>query len=119
MNHKTPFGPLNPPEKIEQRRVDAVHRALRWCETILTGTLWKPIFVGNNVSLQRTINGQTIEIFPLEAAYVDLGMKSRFAADHLPIDLNNFECLCSLDAFSTTSFTYRYDRQHDVTPGSH
>ena len=89
MNHKTPFGPLNPPEKIEQRRIDAVHRALSWCETILTGTLWKPIFVGNNVSLQRTINGQTIEIFPLEAAYVDLGMKSRFAADHLPIHLNN------------------------------
>ena len=89
MNHKTPFGPLNPPEKIEQRRIDAVHRALSWCETILTGTLWKPIFVGNNVSLQRTINGQTIEIFPLEAAYVDLGMKSRFAADHLPIVLNN------------------------------
>ena len=29
MNHKTPFGPLHPPEKIEQKRVDAVHRALR------------------------------------------------------------------------------------------
>ena len=89
MNHKTPFGPLHPPEKIEQKRVDAVHRALRWCETIHSSTLWTPIIVGNSISLQRTINEQTIELFPLEAAYVDLGMKSRFAADHLPIHLNN------------------------------
>ena len=89
MNHKTPFGLLHPPEKIEQKRVDAVHRALRWCETILSSTLWTPIIVGNSISLQRTINEQTIELFPLEAAYVDLGMKSRFAADHLPIHLNN------------------------------
>jgi len=89
MNHKTPFGLLNPPEMIEQKRVDAVHRALRWCETILSSTLWTPIIVGNSISLQRTINEQTIELFPLEAAYVDLGMKSRFATDHLPIHLNN------------------------------
>ena len=89
MNHKTPFGLLNPPEMIEQKRVDAVHRALRWCETILSSTLWTPIIVGNRISLQRTINEQTIELFPLEAAYVDLGMKSRFATDHLPIHLHN------------------------------
>lgn len=89
MNHKTPFGPLKPPEKIEKNKIDAVHRALSWCETILSSTLWTPIIVGNSISLQRTINKQTIEIFPLEAAYVDLGMKSRFAADHLPIYLNN------------------------------
>ena len=89
MNQKTPFGPLHPPEKIEQKRVYAVHRALRWCETILSSTLWTPVIVGDSVSLQRTINEQTIELFPLEAAYVDLGMKSRFAADHLPIHLNN------------------------------
>ena len=89
MNHKTPFGPLNPPEKIEQKRIDAVQRALRWCETILSSTLWTPIIFGNSISFQRTINEQTIEIFPLEAAYVDLDMKSRFTADHLPIYLNN------------------------------
>ena len=89
MNHKTPFGPVNPPDKIEQKKIDAVQRALRWCETILSATLWTPIRVGNSISLQRTINEQTIEIFPLEAAYVDLGMKSRFTKDHLPIYLNN------------------------------
>ena len=89
MNHKTPFGMLNPPDNIDQKQIDAVLRALRWCETILASTLWTPILEGNSVSLQREINGQTIEIFPVEAAYVDLGLKSRFTADHLPIYLNN------------------------------
>lgn len=89
MNHKTPFGPLHPSEKIEQKRIDAVQRALSWCETILSSTLWTPITVGNSISLQRTINEQKIEIFPLEAAYVDLGIKSRFTTNHLPIHLNN------------------------------
>tara|TARA_B110000459_G_scaffold195882_1_gene237116 strand:- start:1509 stop:2351 length:843 start_codon:yes stop_codon:yes gene_type:complete len=89
MNHKTPFGTLNPPDNIEQKRIDAVQRALRWCETILPSTLWTPIRVGKSISIQRTINEQAIEMFPLEAAYIDLGMKSQFTADHLPIYLNN------------------------------
>ncbi|MDA0649311.1 MAG: hypothetical protein O3B00_08645 [archaeon] len=89
MNHKTPFGLLNSLAQIEKKRSDAVQRALRWCEKILSSTLWTPITVGNNISLQRTINEQTIEIFPLEAAFMDLGMKSKFNADHLPIHLNN------------------------------
>lgn len=89
MNHKTPFGPLNSLPEVEQIRIDAVKRALQWCETILAHTLWTPISVGENISLQRTIHGQTIEIFPLEAALMDLGMKSRFSIDHLPINLNN------------------------------
>jgi len=69
MIHKTPFGLLKCPVRIEKKRIDAVQRALLWCETILTSTLWTPKSVGNNISLQRTINGQTIEIFPLEAAF--------------------------------------------------
>jgi hypothetical protein len=89
MNHKTPFGLLKSPPRVEKKRINAVQRALRWCETILTSTLWTPISVGNNISLQRTINEQTIEIFPLEAAFMDLGMESLFTADHLPIHLNN------------------------------
>ena len=80
---------LTPPAQIEKKRSDAVQRALRWCETILTGSLWTPKSVGHKISLQRTINEQTIEIFPLEAASLDLGMKSRFHSDHLPIHLNN------------------------------
>ena len=118
MNHKTPFGLLNSLAQIEEKRSDAVQRALRWCEAILTSTLWTPITVGNNISLQRTINEQTIEIFPLEAAFMDLGMKSKFNADHLPIHLNNVECMCSLNTYSPSSFAYRYDRQYDFTPGS-
>ena len=89
MIHKTPFGLLKSPPRADRMRIDAVQRALRWCETILTGSLWIPKTVGHKVSLQRTINEQTIEIFPLEAASLDLGMKSRFHSDHLPIHLNN------------------------------
>lgn len=89
MSYQTPFGLLKPTEKIEKKRIDAVQRALRWCQTILTSTLWSPISVGKNIALQRTINKQTIEIFPLEAAFIDLGMKSRFKVNHLPIYLNN------------------------------
>ena len=89
MSYQTPFGLLKPTEKIEKKRIDAVQRALRWCQTILTSTLWSPISVGKNIALQRTINKQTIEIFPLEAAFIDLGMKSRFNVNHLPIYLNN------------------------------
>ena len=89
MSHNTPFGLLKPPPRVGKKRIEAVQRALLWCETILIGTLWTPKSVGHKISLQRTINEQTIEIFPLEAAFMDLGMQSRFPADHLPIHLNN------------------------------
>jgi hypothetical protein len=89
MNYKTPFGRLTPPPQIEKKRIDAVQRALDWCKNILPGTLWTPIPVRGNISIRRTINDQTIEIFPLEAALMDFGMKSRFPPNHLPIQLNN------------------------------
>jgi hypothetical protein len=101
MNHKTPFGLLKSSVRIDKKRINAVQRALNWCETILTSTLWTPISVGNNISLQRTINEQTIEIFPLEAAFMDLGMQSRFTTDHLPIHLNNANaCVRSIHSHS-------------------
>ena len=89
MNYETPFGQLKTTGTIDNKRSDAVQRALHWCETILASTFWTPVLVGGNISLQRTINGQTIEIFPLEAALMDFGMKSRFPPNHLPIQLNN------------------------------
>jgi len=89
MSYPTPFGLLKPTNTIEKKKIDAVQRALRWCQTILTSTLWRQISVGKNIALQRTINKQTIEIFPLEAAFIDLGMKSRFKVNHPPIYLNN------------------------------
>ena len=99
MNPKTPFGLLKSSPRVEKKRIDAVQRALRWCETILTSTLWTSISVENNISLQRTINEQTIEIFPLEAAFMDLGMESQFTADHLPIHLNNVNaCVRSIQS---------------------
>jgi len=86
---KTPFGLLKSPLRVDKNRIDAVQRALHWCETMLPGSLWTPKSVGHKISLQRTINEQLIEVFPLEAAFLDLGMKSRFIAAHLPIHLNN------------------------------
>lgn len=89
MIYKTPFGHLKPSTPIEKTKVDAVQRALQWCATIFTSTHWTPVNQGNSISLQRTIHGQTIEIFPLEAARMDFGMQSRFRSEHLPIHLNN------------------------------
>ena len=89
MIYKTPFGHLKPTIHIEKTKADAVLRALQWCETIVSTTQWIPVSLGHSISLRRTIHGQTIEIFPLEAALMDFGMKSRFNANHLPIHLNN------------------------------
>lgn len=89
MIYKTPFGHLKPTTQIVKTKVDAVQRALQWCETIVASTQWTPVTQGKSISLRRTIHDQTIEIFPLEAARMDFGMKSRFHVEHLPIHLNN------------------------------
>ena len=88
MIHETPFGLLTVPTRIDTKKMSAVNRALRWCEAIAESTLWTTKSNENNISLQRTVNEQLIEIFPLEAAYIDLGMQSRFSTNHLPINLN-------------------------------
>ena len=85
---KTPFGPLKPPSNIAKERVDAVVRALDWCEAIATGSLWSTNKIENRVSLCQIINGQRLELFPLEAARLDLGFSSLFSTRHLPIQLN-------------------------------
>ena len=89
MAHQTPFGTLKVQQNMRSDRLDAVLRALRWCDTIVTGSLWIPTATGKQISLRQTINEQTLEIFPLEAAFLDLGRKSAFPKSHLPINLNN------------------------------
>ena len=89
MIYDTPFGHVKTSTPIETVKVNAVQRALQWCKTILAATHWVPVSHAGSISLRRTIHGQTIEIFPLEAARMDFGMKSRFNAEHLPINLNN------------------------------
>ncbi len=84
----TPFGPLHPPSGIKKERVDAVVRALDWCEEIATGSLWSAHRNGERISLCQIINGHSLEMFPLEAARLDLGLESTFASRHLPIHLN-------------------------------
>ena len=86
---KTPFGPLYNPEDAGKERVDPVIRALNWCERIATGSLWSIHRAGEQVSLCQIINGQKLELFPLEAARLDLGQRSLFSSKHLPIQLNN------------------------------
>ena len=88
MIHETPFGLLTVPARIDTKKMNAVNRALRWCEAIAESTLWTTKSNETNISLQRTVNEQLVEIFPLEAAYIDLGMQSNFSANHLPIYLN-------------------------------
>ena len=88
MNHETPFGMLTTVSQVDSKKMKAVQRALRWCETILESTLWTRSKEGSSISLQQTINRQLVEIFPLEGALMDLGMKSRFPTNHLPILLN-------------------------------
>lgn len=88
MMQKTPFGTLTVSPEDDRNRVGAVLRALFWCESLLETAGWTPCVNETSVSLQRTMNGQTVEIFPLEAARMDLGRSSRFSREHLPITLN-------------------------------
>ena len=97
MAHQTPFGTLKVQQNMRSDRLDAVLRALRWCDTIVTGSLWIPTATGKQISLRQTINEQTLEIFPLEAAFLDLGRKSAFPKSHLPINLNNFNACVRAD----------------------
>lgn len=89
MSIKTPFGTVKVPENVHKDRASAVIRALHWCEQLATGSLWTSNMISNRASLIRTINGQKVEIFPLEAARLDFGLGSVFPAAHLPINLNN------------------------------
>jgi len=89
MVFQTPFGTLRVQQNTRSERLDAVLRALRWCDAIVTGSLWIPTVTGKQVSLRQIINEQAVEIFPLEAAFLDLGKKSTFATAHLPLNLNN------------------------------
>lgn len=88
MMQKTPFGTLTVSPEDDRNRVVAVLRALSWCESLLETAGWTPCVNETSVSLQRTMNGQTVEIFPLEAARMDLGRSSSFSREHLPITLN-------------------------------
>ena len=88
MMRKTPFGMLAITPHDDRKQVSAVLRALSWCESLLENASWTPCVNKATTSLQRTMNGQTVELFPIEAARMDLGRSSRFSTEHLPITLN-------------------------------
>lgn len=88
MQEMTPFGQLVYPDSVDRKRIEPVLRALDWCEAILSCTDWTRVEHQDRISLQRTINEHLLELFPLEAAAMDLGYKTRFKKQHLPIHLN-------------------------------
>ena len=88
MLYITPFGTLTTHQKDDQKRVQAVLRALDWCQTLAESTAWLARAGEKGNSLERVINGQTVEVFPLEAAKMDLGQASKYSMEHLPITLN-------------------------------
>jgi hypothetical protein len=93
MNQKTPFGMIPIPANVTKSRTDAIHRALEWCDSLLAATRWTRRVEEDGISLLRTINHRTIKVYPLEAAKMDLGLQTRFAANHLPVQIDD-EAVC-------------------------
>ena len=88
MKKKTPFGMLTIPPATSPATVHAVLRALDWCDGLQATTFWERRSVEGRISLVRMVNRRTVEIHPLEAAEMDLGLKTRFATNHLPVPGN-------------------------------
>ena len=78
-------------EHHEPKRAAAVKKALSWCNLLLEGTSWTSEVDGGIFSLHRTINGQRVEVLPLEAARMDLGYETDFTQGHLPVYLNGVD----------------------------
>jgi len=85
---KTPFGTIEDDLIDDTERLHAVVRALNWCETILQASAWELRTGGDNISIQRTVNENVVELLPLEAAKLDLGLAASFPTHHLPVFLN-------------------------------
>ena len=84
----TRFGTIEHSGVCGTNRLNAVQRALQWCETILQTSAWEIGTNGEQISIQRTVNGNMVELLPLEAAKLDLGLDASFARHHLPVLLN-------------------------------
>lgn len=84
----TPFGQLLVNMELSRDRVMAILRALHWCDAIVEGSLWQKSSREGFVSLTQTINGQSLEVFPLRAASLDAGNPASYQRNHLPINLN-------------------------------
>jgi hypothetical protein len=84
----TPFGQLLVSMDLSKRKVMAILRALDWCDAIAEGSLWKKSKREGFVSFIQSINGQSVEIFPLRAASLDAGNPNLHQRYHLPIFLN-------------------------------
>jgi len=84
----TPFGQLLVSMDLSKRKVMAILRALDWCDAIAEGSLWKKSKREGFVSFIQSINGLSVEIFPLRAASLDAGNPNLHQRYHLPIFLN-------------------------------
>ena len=79
---------LTIPPATSPATVHAVLRALDWCDGLQATTFWERRSVEGRISLVRMVNRRTVEIHPLEAAEMDLGLKTRFATNHLPVQID-------------------------------
>lgn len=82
------FGTVYYRESHDLHRVEAVKRALDWCETIMQATAWELACDGGDITVRRTINGHTVEMVPLDAANMDLGHRTAFPTNHVPMYLD-------------------------------
>lgn len=89
MNHSTPFGNLRVENDVTPKRRKAVLKALQWCRTLSQDSAWQFLYSEGEGSLIQLINNQKVELFPLKAAHLDLGMQTSFSNNHLPINLND------------------------------
>ena len=89
MDYNTAYGTLSIKNEVTPKRVSAVLKALEWCAQLTRNSMWQVNFHEDEQSLVQVINCQKIELFPLKAAYLDLGMKTQYSVNHLPINLND------------------------------
>ena len=91
MNLATSFGPLHVPHSVSSERVNAVKRALQWCDAITEGTsLWQRNTVEKHVVVERFVNGARVTLSPILAARQDFGDdKTGFSRHHLPVTVND------------------------------
>jgi hypothetical protein len=88
VRQKIPTEMLSFNDYDDQTRVQAVKRALGWCNVLAEGTAWEATVEDGVHALVRTINGQHLAVLPLEAARMDLGESTSFSQGHLPVYIN-------------------------------
>lgn len=99
---KTPFGTVTFPGRVSTPRRKATIKAMNWCMTIINGNpFWELTpeqSAGCGKGITRKVGQNTLTVFPLLAAQLDLGYGEahRFSSNHVPVEINgNKVCVTS------------------------